>query len=70
MTLTLPIFNFFNLKRRFCPAIAKPAAAVIPKAESATTDRAFLRDLMVNTPEGIQSEFGVMAMMTQYLRHF
>ncbi len=70
MTLTFPIFNLSNLKRSFGATITKPAAEVISESDNAYAERTFLRELMFNSPEAIQSDLGLMAMMTQYPRQF
>jgi hypothetical protein len=73
MTLTFPMINLSNLKRALCAIIAKlasPTAHVNSGGDNALAERAFIRELMFNNPEGIQSDLGLMEMMTQYPRHF
>lgn len=38
--------------------------------DASEAERAFLRDLVCEQPEAIQSELGVMALMSQYPRKF
>ncbi len=73
MTLTFPLFNLSNLKRALGATITQPAAPtaqVNSEDDNAPAERAFLRELMLNSPEAVQSEFGLMAMMTMYPRDF
>ena len=70
MTLTFPAFKLPTLKSMFHRAIANPATDVTPEHETAYAERAFLRELLAHNPEGIQSDVGLMAMMTQYPQHF
>ncbi len=70
MTLTFPMFDLSNLKRSFGATITKPAAQVNSESDNAHPERTFLRELMFNNPEAIQSDLGLMAMMTQYPRQF
>ncbi|MFC6640003.1 hypothetical protein GV827_22880 [Sulfitobacter sp. JBTF-M27] len=70
MTLTFPVFKLPTMKWMFRGTIAKPATDVTPEHETAYAERAFLRELLTRNPEGIQSDLGLMAMMTQYPRHF
>lgn len=73
MTLTFPIFNLSNLIRNFRATNiqpAAPAAQLNSEHDNALAERAFLRELMFNNPEAIQSDLGLMAMMTQYPRQF
>jgi hypothetical protein len=70
MTLTIPMFKLPTMKWMFRETIAKPATDATPEHENANAERAFLRELLVRNPEGIQSDLGLMAMMTQYPRNF
>jgi len=73
MTLTFPMFNLSNLKRTLCAIIAQPASPTVQvnsEGDNALAERAFMRELMFNNPEGIQSDLGLMEMMTQYPRQF
>jgi hypothetical protein len=73
MTLTFPIINLSNLKRTFWAIVAQstaPTAQENSEGDNAHPERAFLRELMFNNPEAIQSDLGLMAMMTQYPRQF
>jgi hypothetical protein len=73
MTLTFPSFNLSNLKWALCTTIAQPAgptAQANSERDNVHPDRAFLRELMFNNPEAVQSDLGLMAMMTQYPRDF
>ncbi|AGI66161.1 hypothetical protein OAN307_c04200 [Octadecabacter antarcticus 307] len=66
MTLTFPTSNLSNLKWSFGAARTKSATEVISERDDALAERAFLRELMAHNPEAIQSDLGLMAMMTQY----
>ena len=70
MTLTFPAFKLPNLNWMFRGAIANPATDATPEHEIAYQERAFLRELLTRNPDGIQSDLGLMAMMTQYPQHF
>jgi len=73
MTLTFPIFNISSLKQTIFAAFAWPAtstALAISEYDDALAERAFLRELMFNNAEAIQSDLALMEMMTQYPRHF
>lgn len=70
MTLTFPKFKLPKMKWMFRGTIAKPATDATPEHETAYAERAFLRELLARNPESIQSDLGLMAMMTQYPRHF
>lgn len=70
MTFTFPVFKFPTMKWTLRVTIAKPATDVTPEHEIAYHERAFLRELLTRNPEGIQSDLGLMAMMTQYPQHF
>jgi hypothetical protein len=64
------MFKFPMMKWMFRGTIAKPATDDTPEHETAFAERAFLRELLARNPEGIQSDLGLMAMMTQYPRYF
>lgn len=69
MTLTFPIFNLSILKWTFCATIAKPVATttlVNSKGDNALAERAFMRELMFNNSEGIQSDLGLMEMLARH----
>ena len=70
MTLTFPAFKLPTMKWMFRGTIAKPATDVTPEHETAYAERAFLRELLTRNPEGIQSDLGLMEMMSQYPRQF
>ena len=70
MTLTFPAFKFPTLKWMFRAAIANPATDATPEHEIAYAERAFLRELLAHNPEAIQSDLGLMEMMSQYPRQF
>jgi hypothetical protein len=70
MTLTFPVFKLPTMKWMFRGTIAKPAIDATSEHETAHAERAFLRELLARNPEGIQSDLGLMAMMTQYPQHF
>ena len=70
MTLTFPAFKLPTLKSMFRGAIANPATDATPEHEIAYAERAFLRELLAHNPEAIQSDLGLMAMMSQYPRQF
>lgn len=73
MTLTFPMFNLSNLKRTLFTTFAQPTAPttqVNSEGDNALAERAFLYELMSRNPEGIQSDLGLMTMMTQYPRQF
>ena len=70
MTFTFPAFDLPNLKWMFRGAIANPAADATPEHEIASAERTFLRELLAHNPEAIQSDLGLMAMMSQYPRQF
>ena len=70
MTLTFPAFKLPNLKWMFRAAIANPATDATPEHEIAYAERAFLRELLAHNPEAIQSDLGLMEMMSQYPRQF
>jgi hypothetical protein len=58
------------MKRLFRAALANPATDAMPEHETAYAERAFLRELLARNPEAIQSDVGLMAMMSQYPRQF
>ena len=73
MTLTFPMFNLSNLKQTLFATIAPPTAPTAQlnsEGDNALADRAFMRELMFNNPESIQSDLGLMEMMAQYHRQF
>ena len=70
MTLTFPAFKLPTMKWMFRGAIAKPTTDATPEHEIAYAERAFLRELVTRNPEAIQSDLGLMAMMSQYPRQF
>jgi len=70
MTLTFPAFKFPTLKSMFRGAIANPATDTTPEHEIAYAERTFLRELLAQNPEAIQSDLGLMEIMSQYPRHF
>ena len=70
MTLTFPAFKLPNLKWMFRETIANPATDATPEHEIAYAERAFLRELLAHNPEAIQSDLGLMEMMSQYPRQF
>ena len=70
MTITLPMFELRALNRLFRWTTAKPATEVTPEHENAYAERAFLRELLARNPEAVQSDIGLMAMMSQYPRYF
>ena len=68
MTLTFPDFKLPILKWISKEAIANPATDATPEHEVAYAERAFLRELLAHNPEAIQSDLGLMEMMSQYPR--
>ena len=70
MTLTFPIFSLSALKLTFRKTDPVSAEIKLPEHEEAYAQRAFLRELMARNPEAIQSDVGLMAMMSQYPRNF
>lgn len=70
MTLTFPVFKLPTLKSMFRGVIANPATEATPEHEIAYAERAFLRELLAHNPEAIQSDVGLMAMMSQYPGQF
>ena len=70
MTLIFPGFKLATMKWMFRSAIDKPAIDAMPEHEIAHAERAFLRELLAHNPDAIQSELGLMAMMSQYPQHF
>lgn len=70
MTLAFPAFKLPNLKSMFRGAFANAATDATPEHEIAYAERAFLRELFAHNPEAIQSDVGLMAMMSQYPRQF
>ncbi|WP_162798267.1 hypothetical protein [Sulfitobacter sp. SK011] len=70
MTLTFPAFKLPTLKSMFRAALANPATEATPEHETAYAERAFLREVLAHNPEAIQSDVGLMAMMSQYPRQF
>ena len=70
MTFTFPVFKLPTMKWVSLGTIAKPATDIAPEHEIAYSERAFLRELLTRNPEAIQSDLGLMAMMTQYPQHF
>lgn len=69
MTLTAQYFRFFIHFGAVIPASAK-TETTLDAEDQAPEDRAFLRDMMARNPEAMQSDLGMMAMMSQYPRHF
>jgi hypothetical protein len=49
---------------------AAPAVQTGSERETASSERAFLRELMFNNPKAFQSDLGPMAMATRYPQHF
>jgi hypothetical protein len=70
MTLTFPAFKLPNLKWMFRETVANRATDATPEHEIAYAERAFLRELLARNPEAIQSDLGLMEMMSQYPRQF
>ena len=70
MTLTFPMFNLSTLNRIFRATIAQPTGEVTSEHDEAYAERAFLRELIARNPEAIQSDLGLIAMMSQYPRNF
>ena len=73
MTLTFQMFNLSNLKRALCAAFAQPVAPTAhlnSEDDNVREERVFLHQLMFNYPEAVQSEYGIMEMMTMYRRDF
>lgn len=70
MTFTFPAFKLPAMKWMIRRAIANPATDATPEHEIAYAERAFLRELLAHNPEAIQSDVGLMAMMSQYPRQF
>jgi hypothetical protein len=54
----------------FRGAIANPATVASPEHEIAYAERAFLREMLAHNPEAIQSDLGLIEMMSQYPRQF
>lgn len=65
MKLTFPAFRLPTFKWMFRGTIAKATIDVMPEHETAYAERAFLSELLDRNPEGIQSDIGLMAMMSQ-----
>ena len=73
MTLTQSWFTLFIPKRASKDLYEVRASDYTPREESldaSNEERAFLRDLICEHSEAVQSEFGVMALMSQYPRKF
>jgi len=73
MTLSFPMFSLFNLiqsLRKSANSQTSPGPEQIHENDVVRADRAFLHELMCHNPEGIQSELGLMAMMTQFPMKF
>ena len=73
MTLTFPIFNISDLKQTLLATFSRPVAPTaqaISEYDDVLAERVFLRELMFHNAEAIQSDLGLMEMMTQYPRHF
>lgn len=70
MTPTFPTFSPSIPKWSFRKAGAKPAAEVNSENDEKIAECDFLRELVLRNPEAIQSDLGLMALMTQYPRYF
>lgn len=70
MTLTFPFFDLSNILRNSRATQINPTAPQSSENETAYAEREFLRELMARNPEAIQSDLGMMALMTQYPHHF
>ncbi|UZD92045.1 hypothetical protein [Cognatishimia activa] len=73
MTFTLPFFGILDWKSILRPSNKGNQSPVQENAsedESSEAERAFLREIMRENPEALQSEIGVMALMSQYPRNF
>ena len=70
MTLTFPAFKLPTLSSMVRGVIANPATEATPEHVIAYAERAFLRELLAHHPEAIQSDVGLMAMMSQYPGQF
>ena len=67
------MFDYSVLNWGFRATPAKPAAPISQVnsgGDNTHEERVFLRELMLNNPEAIQSEVGLMAMMTQFPQQF
>lgn len=73
MTATFPMFSIFKLKQTLGAAFAQldaPTTQVNSEGDNTHPERAFLRELMFHNPGAIQSDLGLMEMMSQYHRQF
>ncbi|SHG27042.1 hypothetical protein SAMN04488044_0312 [Cognatishimia maritima] len=73
MTLTQSWFTLFIPKRTSKDLNEISASDCTPREESleaSNEERAFLRDLICEHSEAVQSELGVMALMSQYPSRF
>ena len=73
MTLTQSWFTLFIPKRASKNLYEVSASDHTPREESlgdSNEERAFLRDLICEHSEAVQSELGVMALMSQYPSKF
>ncbi|MFV2002672.1 MAG: hypothetical protein ACC619_06780 [Paracoccaceae bacterium] len=73
MTLTFPQFGFSKLTRllRQSPGPQElPRANQLFENDVSRTERTFLLEVMCANPEAVQSDLGLMAMMSQYPTRF
>lgn len=73
MTLTFPMLNIFDLNHSLFATFVRPAAPTaqaISECDDVPAERDFLRELMFNNAEAIQSDLGLMEMMAQYPREY
>jgi hypothetical protein len=66
LTLRQAIEKQLNKVELANPFIANPATDATPEHGIAYAERAFLRELLAHNPEAIQSDLGLMEMMSQY----
>lgn len=77
MQLEFPAMGVLHLVTQFLgrdrirPArsLLDPDRSWVPLADHDRADRAFLLEVMNNHPEAVQSETGMMLLMSQYPRH-
>ena len=73
MTLTFPAISLAKICQNLfapLPLPTPPETDVSMPHEDALAERAILREMMMQNPEAIQSDLGLMAMMTQYPQQF
>lgn len=73
MTFTFPFFGFLDRKSILRQPNEMDQSSVqknTSEDENSEAERAFLREIMRENPEALQSEIGVMALMSQYPRNF